>query len=268
MNRRDDIMVHLLTQYRAIPTMYRALTGNGPVFFKAAKELASVFQIKPEEVEPFLEPYREQIIYAMQDFRHYVNLIGDIPTFEEAYWPAMDEESKLVKNSAPFKIPWENPVILDIGAGSMPYLKLFQEVNLGIGCYIAVDKRYETHKPPVNSTDTTVVTIASDYAPMFPISKENTIINVLFLANFLHCLEDIDAFFDLVLPSLPSLKIIKILEIKPDWNLDFLFDYHMYEHCKGQRFNLKSAIDVAELTNGTLAVQSLGDFHNMYTIEL
>ena len=247
--------------------MYRALTGNGPVFFKAAKELASVFQIKPEEVEPFLEPYREQIIYAMQDFRHYVNLIGDIPTFEEAYWPAMDEESKLVKNSAPFKIPWENPVILDVGAGSVPYVGNFADVNKAPIIYLAADKRYKKCVPKCSVTGVEFTSFAVDIEESIPYyGYEGNPVDVLFLANFLHCLEDIDAFFQHILPCLPDLKIIKILEIKPDCNLDFLFDYHMFQHCKGHRFNF---FDLDRLFPGKCKeIASLGDYHEMYTIEL
>jgi len=267
MNQDDQVITNLLTSYRAIPVMYSALHDGSVVGSVARRELAKILHMTIVDAVIFIAPYRAQIIYAMQDFRLYVVLISGIPTFGEAYWPAMSGEATLVKNLEPFKIPWENPVILDVGAGSVPYVGNFADVNKAPIIYLAADKRYKKCVPKCSVTGVEFTSFAVDIEESIPYyGYEGNPVDVLFLANFLHCLEDIDAFFQHILPCLPDLKIIKILEIKPDCNLDFLFDYHMFQHCKGHRFNF---FDLDRLFPGKCKeIASLGDYHEMYTIEL
>ena len=148
MTPREKTVLTLLTSYRTIPAMYSIMYTDGSIFFAAAKELAKIFCVKPEEVEPLLAPYKARITYAMQDFRHYVDLLKDVPTFEDAYWPSMDEEAKLITNNVPFRLPLRVPSILDIGAGCAPYMKYFRQSNSGNFHYIAVDKRKTINNIP------------------------------------------------------------------------------------------------------------------------
>ena len=260
-------MSKMLTSYRVIPAMYRALQEEG--YFtdnEEIKELARLLGVLPRNVLPIIKPYKAQIIYAMQDFRHYVDLIGDIPTFEEAYWPAMNEEATLIKNYAPFVTNAAEPKILDIGAGSAPYIEAFYSHNSWPLTYIAVDKR-EFYGSLLSSSNLIVRNITADIFDWGrnEFDERGINSNILFLGNFLHCVEDIDAFFSRILPCLPNLKLIKILEIKPDCNLDFLFDYHMAQHCGGQRVTAET---IENSLNKPVEIDTLGDYHNMYTVEL
>ena len=260
MNHAHDTVTKMLTSYRVIPAMYRVMLGTAPEETK--RELSRILGVNPRNVYAFLTPYKDQIVYAMQDFRHYVDLIGDIPTFEEAYWPAMNEEAKLVKNIEPFRVPIEHITILDIGAGCLPYLPYFQMTNKEIAKCIAVDKRYQYGKNPPG-IGIPLEIIPGSFEERF--MNHDCYAEVLFLGNFLHCLEDIGAFFTHILPCLPNLKLIKILEIKPDCNLDFLFDYHMAQHCGGQKVTAET---VEKVLNKPVEIDTLGDYHNMYTVEL
>ena len=260
---RKEQMMEMLSSYRAIPAMYRVITGQGRVFFRAAKELAIVFDVKPEEVEDILTPYKNWIIYAMSDFIEYANHTLNESEFEQSYWPRMSEEARLVTNNEPFKLNIEKITILDVGAGNAPYRTNFVQANGKHLRYIALDKRYITHTVIKEVKRISLTQIAGDIAA-YKKRNHDPEPNVLFLANFLHCLQDIDAFFEEILPLLPELKVIKILEVKPDTALDFLFSYHMFEHSRGQRFDT----DCMRSITKSYTPESLGDYHMMYTIKL
>ena len=266
MTPREKTVLTLLTSYRTIPAMYSIMYADGSIFFAAAKELAKIFCVKPEEVEPLLAPYKARITYAMQDFRHYVELLKDVPTFEDAYWPSMDEEAKLITNNEPFRLPLKRPDILDIGCGSAPYVNKFKAMCGRHIHYTMVDKRLTVAK---SQSGITYYQYAYDYAYFFKSSSiRYRAYNVLFLANFLHCVEDVHTFFKNYLPILPALRFIKIIEIKPDSPMNLLFGYHMLVHCRGQAIDCEILKDIAELYGRQMHVQSLGEHHNMYTIVL
>jgi len=261
-------MLDMLTQYRAVPAMYRALTGLGAVKQCAEKDVAKILGIAPENVQHVLEGFKDWIKYAMSDFLHYTSKLLDSDEFEDSYWPRMSEEARLVTNLEPFKVDVDKITILDMGAGNAPYRKNFRAANNKSLRYIAVDKRYTRNRqvPEVKNVSLTLVCGDTEsYRLAHPLPAPN----VLFLANFLHCLQDIPAFFEEILPLLPELKVIKILEVKPDTALDFCFDYHMFEHSRGQRFEAEQMDSILNsLDSPSFKAESLGDYHVMLTVEL
>ena len=268
MTYQEDMMTKLLSSYRVIPDMYRVLHSVGAVANRAEEDLSKILlqvghTVPFNKVHAFISPYKNWIDYAMADFTHYIDLVGPIPPRDSRYWPRMREEAALVTNTTPFATGIEHVTILDIGAGCIPYLPYFKKENKEIERYVASDKRY-TSETTLDGHGIPLGYLEGDYKSVFAAGKMQA--NVLFLGNFLHCLSDIEEFFDLVRPKLVKLKMIKILEPKPGSNLDFLFDYHMFEHCGGHRFDF---LDLDDLFPGKCKkVESLGAYHEMYTIEL
>ena len=268
----EKTVLTLLSSYRTIPAMYSVLHADGHVYYAAVTQLSKILCVEVQEVRSFLLPFKARIIYAMQDFRHYVELLRDVPTFEEAYWLSMDEEAKLITNNEPFRIPLEAPDILDIGCGSAPYIDKFNAMCDRPMHYTMVDKRKDIMKRDL---------ITGVYYHFYPMTcrdyleglKETESMredeyNVLFLANFLHCVEDVHGFFGSFIPAIPTLRFIKIIEIKPSSSMNLLFDYHMLVHCRGQAVDEEILSDIKTLYGKKMITQSLGEHHNMYTIVL
>ena len=259
-------IIKMLTYYRAVPAMYRALTARGSVKERAELDLLHHFgpKIGREELQCVLAKYKNWIIYTMSDMAVYTSKILDEVETEKSYCLRMKEEAQLVTEYAPFDLGIHPVRILDIGAGASPYAEHFAKAN-GHGVhYISVDKR----ESGLRHTPVPGARMSYYVGDVMKLTKEKWNLtgwepNVLFLANFLHCLEDIDGFFKHILSIVDTLKIIKILEVKPDTDLDYLFDYHMFEHCRGQRFTAFSC-----LREHPQLVESLGDYHEMTTIVL
>ena len=267
MNPREKTVFTLLSSYRIIPAMYTIMYGDGPQYYAAVTQLGKILCVDVAEIHSFLLPFKARITYAMQDFRHYVELLKDVPTFEEAYWPSMDEEAKLITNNDPFRLPLKEPRILDIGAGSIPYLLNFNSVCARKIRYYAVDKR--AGMPSLMSADVTLAHYNGTYEKFLEeYDKLGWKPNVLFLANFLHCVKDVHSFFKSFMFAIPTLRFIKIIEIKPDSPMNLLFDYHMLVHCRGQAIDYEILKNITELYGRQMHVQSLSEHHNMYTIVL
>lgn len=275
MHESSRAMIKLLTFYRAVPAMYTILTSRPKEVERAKEDLVRGLKqlgylIEPSDVDSFLKPYKNWIIYTMSDFFFYTSNVMYEDRAKESYLPRMDEEAKLVTNTKPFALNICPTTIIDFGAGRAPYRWCFAAENKSPIKYIAVDKRYPKICNLPHVKGVILTTIARDFTRCDSLLKGLGDLPVaIFMANFLHCLPDSREFFKYIMNVLPNIKVIKILEPTVGEALDFLFDYHMMKHSDGHRFGPYNFLDIEDLLGKAhVSRNKVGEYHEMYTIQL
>lgn len=244
-----------LVGYRVVPAMYILATSdkNGKSYAKALAGFeASLRAIWPNilndiDIPEMIEAHKDWICYTFHDMLYYYHKIEMFGLGVEAadeermkyYLPAMAEivNSPLIEwRHGIFSTGIEHSVILDVGCGLFPFLKLFRRDNTGNIYYLGVDKRDIDIEPVRSAAPERVMPklyrmgIEEYLKSRLPyIMRWKERIDTVFFGNSFHCLPDAKKILQRI-ARLPNVTKIMILEFAPQSTLNFMFDFHMYMH--------------------------------------
>lgn len=229
---------------------YLAFTNLLDIFKKAMPTLR--IRDVSQFLEKFLSENTNQINYAISDMHFYACKHFQDPLDEkhieknrlEIYYPKMclERVKFLSWDIQKFKLLSEEPKILDLGCGLLPFLDILDVANKGkIKEYIGVDKRCITDFFEIDSNRKMKI---SDYG--YPINLivseiDNFIesesgylkeCDTILLFEVLHCIFNSTVLVSKMFRKLANLKQILILEpILNNKGISLAFTSHMLKHC-------------------------------------
>ncbi len=294
--RFEQFMCGLLTAYRWVPLLASIMREQNQelrtgMWDQLVYKMCAEMNIRPGSTEcselelmlrAFVTSNGDWIDYTLADMSRYAHkiLLKGMENKQielkryDSYPGRMEQQQKFLRwNPEAFSIDDDGVSIIDIGCGSFPYYKLFDNNNPTLDKYLGVDKRSmeETlFNAPCTFDENRVFFHQLDVVlGNKAVLKDLIIPDVLFMGEFIHCVIDPYLLILDLLNLFPSIHEIRILEVSLDnqGGLGQAFEFHMQEHVAKHTFSAKRLPELASKLNMDMKTRAVSSQHVMYILE-